>query len=273
MTFKHEFATWIKDFQERVTDTFETLEGGEKFEVQPWTKPVGEQLQGHGEMRIMRGKVFEKVGVNFSHVHGTFSEKFRESIPGAEDSDGAFWACGVSLVAHMANPKVPAVHMNLRRIETSIGWFGGGADLTPYFPYAEDTELFHAALKAPCEAYGADTYDTYKKAADEYFFLPHRNEPRGVGGTFIEGLNSGDLQKDWGLIQGTGEGFLKAYTDIVARRKDEPFTEEDRAYQLMRRGRYVEFNLLHDRGTKFGFETGGNTEAILMSMPPVVTWP
>ncbi len=273
MTFRNDFAIWVKDFQERVTNSFEDIDGASQFEIQPWTKPEGEMLQGHGEMRVMRGKVFEKVGVNFSHVHGTFSEKFREKIPGAMENDGKFWACGVSLVAHTANPKVPAVHMNLRRIETSTGWFGGGADLTPYFPYAEDTKLFHDALKAPCDIYGAGTYDTYKKAADEYFYLPHRDEPRGVGGTFIEGLSGDDLMKDWALIQGTGEGFFKAYTEIVKRRKDEPFTEADREHQLIRRGRYVEFNLLHDRGTKFGFETGGNTEAILMSMPPIVKWP
>ncbi len=273
MTFRADFAAWIKQYQERVTETFESLDGRGKFDIQPWVKPEGEMLQGHGEMRVMRGEVFEKVGVNFSHVHGTFSDKFRKQIPGAAESGGEFWACGVSLVAHMANPKVPAVHMNLRRIETSIGWFGGGADLTPYFPYDDDTKLFHDALREPCDAYGADTYGTYKKAADEYFFLPHRNEPRGVGGTFIEGLNSGDLEKDWQLIQGTGEGFLKAYAEIVERRMNEPFTEADREHQLVRRGRYVEFNLLHDRGTKFGFETGGNTEAILMSMPPVVKWP
>lgn len=267
------YAEWFKGLQERITSRFEQLDTGGQFEVTPWTKGPDDMLQGNGEMRVMRGGVFEKVGVNFSNVHGVFSEEHRASIPGCVESGGQFRATGVSLVAHMASPLVPAVHMNVRRIETSTGWFGGGADLTPYFPFEEDTQSFHNHLKAACDDYRDGAYSEYKKWCDEYFFLPHRNEPRGVGGIFFDNLDSGNESADWSFVQNVGEAFLTAYSEIVARRKDLSWDEEQREHQLIRRGRYVEFNLLYDRGTKFGFASGGNAEAILMSMPPVVKWP
>ncbi len=266
-------ASYFKDLQERITARFEQLDGHGAFDIKPWEKTPEDKLQGHGEMRVMRSEVFEKVGVNFSNVHGTFDEKFRAQIPGAEQSDGKFWASGVSLVAHMKNPMVPTVHMNVRRIETSWGWFGGGADLTPFFPFDEDTAYFHTCLKEACDGYQPDAYDKFKKWCDEYFHLHHRDEPRGVGGTFFDNLNSGDFDKDFAFVQATGEAFLKAFSEIVERRKDMDYTTDDKEHQLIRRGRYVEFNLLYDRGTKFGFESGGDPEAILMSMPPEVKWP
>jgi coproporphyrinogen III oxidase len=220
----------------------------------------------------MRGQVFEKVGVNFSEVYGTLSDEFRKQIPGAAGT-GEFYACGISLVAHMRNPKVPAVHMNLRRIETTKGWFGGGTDLTPYFPFPEDTELFHARLKAACDRFDPEYYPRFKAWCDRYFFLPHRNEPRGAGGIFFDNLDSGDPERDFEFVRAVGETFLGVYPEIVERRRAEPYTDKDREYQLIRRGRYVEFNLIYDRGTIFGLKTGGNTEAILMSMPPEVRWP
>ena len=221
----------------------------------------------------MRGRVFEKVGVNFSQVHGQFSEEFAARIPGAEESGGAFWACGVSLVAHMQSPLVPATHMNTRMIVTSKGWFGGGADLTPMFPNAEDTENFHAALKANCDAHDPDYYQDHKEWADRYFYLPHRDEARGVGGTFYDYLDSGDWDADFSYTKGTGLAFKDAFSGLVRKHMNREWTEEERENQLIRRGRYVEYNLLYDRGTQFGLKTGGNTEAILMSMPPEVKWP
>lgn len=259
------------DLQDRICARFEALDGTAQFEKTAWKKPEGDNLQGGGEMRVMRGDVFEKVGVNFSCVHGQFSEKFAKEIPGAEE-DPSFWASGVSLVAHMKNPLVPAVHMNVRRIQTSKGWFGGGADLTPTFIFDEDTKSFHQHLKTACDHYREGAYAEYKEWCDKYFFLPHRNETRGVGGIFFDYVNSGDVEADFAFVQAVGNRFLVAFAEIVERRKNMPWTDEQKEAQYIKRGRYAEFNLLYDRGTRFGLMTGGNTEAILMSMPPMAKW-
>ncbi len=270
-------ATYFTDLQNRICARFEELEPKAKFEHVPWTKDepedeTGKRLNGGGERRLMTGDVFEKVGVNFSDVHGTFSHQFRNEIPGAKESDGQFRACGISLVAHMANPFVPAVHMNLRFLQTRKSWFGGGSDLTPTFPFEDDIALFHAAMKKACDTYREDAYAEYKDYCDRYFYLPHRQEPRGVGGIFFDNLNSGDQERDFSFVQAAGEAFLDAYPEIVERRVDTPFTDEHREKLLYKRGRYVEFNLVYDRGTKFGFATGADPEAFLMSLPPLVKW-
>jgi len=276
-------AGWFASLRDRICTAFERLEdeltgpGAERpagrFERKVWERPDPEAGDGGGgEMSIMRGRVFEKVGVNISTVHGVFSPEFRKSIPGAA-GDGKFWASGISLVAHMHSPLVPAVHMNTRHIVTSTAWFGGGADLTPTFPDATDTADFHAALQAACEASPAGDYPRFKKWCDEYFYLPHRGEARGVGGIFYDNLNTGSWKADLGLTGAVGEAFLEVYPKIVRRHMNKTWTPEQRRALLVKRGRYVEFNLIYDRGTLFGLKTGGNTEAILMSLPPEVIWP
>jgi coproporphyrinogen III oxidase len=269
-------AEYFRDLQSRICEAFERFEASDRFERRNWSKPEGHRLQGGGESRLMRGRVFEKVGVNFSHVWGVFSPQARAQVPGSEESDGRFVACGISLVAHMWNPYVPAVHMNLRYLHTSRGWFGGGSDLTPTFPMEDDTADFHAAFRKACDTYRPDAYAEFKAWCDRYFYLPHRQEPRGVGGIFFDDLASGqtigDVEKDFSFVRAVGEAFLGVYPAIVARRKDTPFDDEARQKLLVKRGRYVEFNLVYDRGTKFGFSTDADPEAYLMSLPPLVRW-
>ena len=269
-------SDWFAALRDDICAAFEAIEDSVatkqkpagRFERKSWNRDGG----GGGEMSLMRGQVFEKVGVNISTVFGSFSDDFKAEIRGAE-TDGAFWASGVSLVAHMQNPHVPAAHMNTRFICTSQNWFGGGGDLTPLLPDAEAGADFHAGLKAACDRHDPNYYAKYKKWCDEYFYLPHRDEPRGAGGIFYDNLNSGDWSADFAFTQDVGRGFRDAYVDIVKSRMNKSWTDAERHQQLVRRGRYVEFNLLYDRGTLFGLKTGGNIEAILMSMPPEVRWP
>ena len=270
---KTQAVAYFKDLQNRICQAFEGFEEGAVFVCTPWEKEEHEQLDGGGEMRLMHGKVFEKTGVNFSEVYGEFSDKFAAEIPGTTEDDRRFWASGISLVAHMKNPKAPAVHMNLRHIVTAEKtWFGGGADLTPSHEYSEDTAFFHKKLEEACNTYSATAYADFKKWCDDYFYLPHRDETRGVGGIFFDYLEEAPDQT-FAFVQQVGEAFLEAFTEIVTRRKDEDFTSQDKQTQLVKRGRYAEFNLLYDRGTRFGLMTGGNTEAILMSLPPEAKWP
>jgi coproporphyrinogen III oxidase len=275
---------WFDALRDRIVAAFEQLEidapadlfPGEpaKFELKPWVREAG----GGGVMGFLRGGRFiEKMGCHISLVHGTFTPEMAASMPGA-DKDPRFTATGISLIAHMRSPKVPAVHMNTRFLATQTGWFGGGADLTPTLDEqrsqdAPDAITFHAALKAACEKHDPAWYPDFKVRCDEYFYLPHRKEPRGIGGIFYDHHNSGDWERDFRFTQDVGEAFLDVYPRIARSRMHEPWTEADRREQLIRRGRYVEFNLLYDRGTMFGLKTGGNIESILSSMPPEVIWP
>ena len=269
-------SDWFRVLRDDICAAFEGIEKmfataqkpAGRFGRKSWHREGG----GGGEMSLMRGQVFEKVGINISTVFGAFPDDFKEQVRGAE-VDGTFWASGISLVAHMQNPHVPAAHMNTRFICTSQSWFGGGGDLTPLLPDAEAGSAFHAGLKLICDRHNSDYYPTYKRWCDEYFYLPHRNEPRGAGGIFYDNLDSGDWHADFAFTQDVGRGFRDTYVDVVKSRMNKSWTEEDRHQQLVRRGRYVEFNLLHDRGTLFGLKTGGNIEAVLMSLPPEVRWP
>jgi coproporphyrinogen III oxidase len=269
-------AHWFRALRDRICAAFETLENeydsarpAGRFERKAWDRAAG----GGGEMALMHGRLFEKVGVNISTVHGSFSPEFRGQIPGTSESDGAFWASGISLVAHMHSPLVPAIHMNTRMIVTGKSWFGGGTDLNPMIADDQDTADFHTALKACCDLHNLDYYPKFKPWCDDYFFIPHRNKARGIGGIFFDYLDSGNWDADFSFTKDVGETFLSIYPMLVRRHMNKTWTPEQREHQLVMRGHYAEFNLLYDRGTQFGLKTGGNPEAILMSLPPEAKWP
>ena len=273
---------WFEGLRNRICAAFEAIEreagSDAAFSYSEWDRPDPDGSPGGGGVRgVMKGKVFEKVGVNVSTVGGRFSPEFAATIHGAAD-DPSFFATGISLVAHMANPHVPAVHMNTRFLRTTKSWFGGGADLNPPIPYAEDTADFHACLRAACAAHDPTFYPRFSKWAEDYFWLPHRGVHRGVGGIFYDHLEcnapgeGATFEQNFAFTRDVGEAFLEIFPKLARRRMETPFTDEDRTRQLEWRGRYAEFNLLYDRGTLFGLKTGGNVDAILMSLPPLATW-
>ena len=272
--------SWFEELRDRICTEFEAIEreagSDSSFSYMPWDRDGEEDGEGGGGVRgVMKGKVFEKVGVNVSTVGGSFSPEFAKSINGAGEDNPEFFATGISLVAHMANPHVPAVHMNTRFLVTTKRWFGGGADLNPPIPYDQDTSDFHATLRAACDAHNSTYYPRFKKWADDYFYIPHRMVHRGVGGIFYDHLECPDdaeFDANFAFTRAVGEAFLAAFPPIVRRRMGHEWTEADKAQQLEWRGRYAEFNLVYDRGTLFGLKTGGNIDAILMSLPPLATW-
>ncbi len=266
---------WFETLRDRICAEFEAIEreagGSAAFAFTPWDRTDEDGSPGGGGVRgLMRGAVFEKVGVNVSTVGGRFSDEFAATVHGAQE-DPHFFATGFSLVAHMANPHVPAVHMNTRFLTTTRRWFGGGADLNPPIPYDEDTAEFHARLRAACAAHDQTFYGRFSKWAEDYFFIPHRGLHRGVGGIFYDHLE-GPFEASFAFTREVGEALLDVFPKLVRRRMAQPFTEADKARQLEWRGRYAEFNLIYDRGTLFGLRTGGNVDAILMSLPPEATW-
>jgi coproporphyrinogen III oxidase len=289
---KKQASAWFQSMQDQLCQALETIEATyaaqhnlvpKTFEKKPWTRAhdashpsptsqTDDTTGGGGTMAILKGHVFEKAGVNVSTVWGTLAPEFAQHIPGAAQNR-EFWASGVSVVIHPRSPLMPTAHMNTRMITTEKFWFGGGADLTPFFADDQETALFHGALKDACDAHDPTFYADYKKWCDDYFYLAHRQEPRGVGGIFYDDLNRHDFEKDFAFTRDVGLAFCRVYPEIVQRKLGLPWTEEQRRHQLIRRGRYVEFNLLYDRGTAFGLKTGGNVEAILMSLPPVAEWP
>jgi coproporphyrinogen III oxidase len=275
---------WFESLQQRICAELERLEDeapaelypepAGRFDMRPWTRQTG---VGGGIGGYFAGRLFEKAGVHTSAATSRFSPEMAATMPGA-DKDPSYVSASISLIVHPRSPRVPTVHMNTRFLSTAVSWFGGGADLTPMMPEqrsqeADDAVVFHRALQAACDAFDPEWYGRYKAWCDEYFYLPHRKEPRGVGGIFYDRHDSGDFERDFAFTQAVGEAFLEVYPKIVRHRMDEPWTHEDRQVQLVQRGRYVEFNLLYDRGTTFGLKAGGNIETILSSMPPMVSWP
>ena len=274
-------SAWFEDLRNQICAAFEKLEDDligrnsmqapGRFQRTSWHRDDNPD-HGGGVMSVMKGRVFEKVGVNISTVHGEFPAEFAKNIPGA-DTDPRFWASGISLVAHLHSPLAPAVHMNCRHIITTKGWFGGGGDLNAAIPNARDSADFHASYKKACDKYDPDYYPKYKKWCDEYFYIKHRHRARGEGGIFFDQLNTGDWEEDFAFTQDVGRAFLDIYPALVRRHMDEDWTAEQREELLLYRGYYAEFNLLYDRGTAFGLKTGGNVDAILMSLPPEAKWP
>ena len=279
-------SAWFRALRDEIVAAFEGLEDSQggageagRFEVSETRRGDGGADEGGGLMSVMRGgRVFEKVGVNVSTVYGELGARAvkamtaRKALSGLKD-DPRFWASGISLVAHMQNPRVPAVHMNTRMFWTKDAWwFGGGSDLNPCIEYEEDTAFFHDTLKAACDAHDAGYYAKFKAWADDYFFVPHRGRARGVGGIFYDDLNTSDWEADFAFTQDVGRAFLPAYLGVVERRRHEAFDEADREAQLVHRGLYAEYNLVYDRGTKFGLETGHDANAVLMSLPPIAKW-
>ena len=283
---KNKVTTWFRHLRDKICNTFQALEtqatqdfpdlyGGSQnprslggtFTTTQWERQGG----GGGEMRLMYGGLFEKVGVNISTVWGVFSEGFRSHVPDAKDNP-TFWASGISLVAHMRNPHIPAIHMNTRFMVTTTQWFGGGIDLTPCLPRKEETDFFHTTLKSFCDRHQQDLYPQHRAWCERYFYLPHRSELRGVGGIFFDNFNRGNWAADFAYTQDVGRSLLPSFVPLVERHMQRGWTMQDREKLLEKRGRYVEFNLLYDRGTMFGLKTGGHTEAILMSLPPEATW-
>ena len=286
-THKERAAAWFAKLRDNLCTALEAAENevqgpnfsskGEPgaFEKKTWKRPASDgtnDVGGGGVMSVLRGRVFEKAGVNVSTVWGEFSEEFRKNIPGAAE-DPRFWASGISVVIHPRSPLVPAAHMNTRMIVTTKGWFGGGGDLTPVFPEDEETQRFHRAYQKACDSHDESYYEKFKKWCDEYFYLPHRDEARGVGGIFYDNVNTGNWENDFAFTKDVGQAFVETYPELARAKMDLSWTDEQRQAQRIKRGRYVEFNLLYDRGTLFGLKTGGNTEAILMSLPPDTSWP
>lgn len=271
---------WFESLRDRICAEFEAIEreagSDAAFEYMPWNRETDDGSEGGGGMRgLMKGKVFEKVGVNVSSVGGQFGPEFAKQIHGAGEDSPGFTATGISLVAHMANPHVPAVHMNTRFLTTAKAWFGGGADLNPPIPYEDDTQAFHAAFRAACAGHNPVYYERFSKWAEEYFFIPHRGVARGVGGIFYDHLECADAaewDRNFAFTRDVGEAFLAAFPPLVRKRMATEWTDEDKRRQLEWRGRYAEFNLVYDRGTLFGLKTGGNIDAILMSLPPEASW-
>ena len=288
---KAKAATWFRDLRDQICAAFEALEDTQvegpfadqpagRFEISDTKRDAADGSDaGGGLMSVMRGgRVFEKVGVNISTVYGTLGERAVAAMAARKGLDGMkedprFWASGISLVAHMQNPHAPAVHMNTRMFWTPHGWwFGGGSDLNPCIEYAEDTAAFHAVQKQQCDKHDPEYYPRFKEWADEYFYIPHRNRARGVGGIFLDDHNTGDWDGDFAFIQDVGRAFLMAFLPVTEKRRNTPWTEADKDTQLVHRGLYAEYNLVYDRGTKFGLETGHNADAVLMSLPPMAKW-